>query len=127
MKFVVPQSAPYYPRSKNEPGYQDGMISHLVPFAVTEPGILNGLFLSSCRSLATLSNNDSYLREAFKYNVKCIQLINEAISKEGVEVTDATITKVLLLSSAEVSTSLFYTSKLNRDLSDDGLVPCRKS
>lgn len=77
------------------------MILHLVPFAITEPCILNGLFFSSCRSLAVLYKNDPYLREAFKYNEKCIRSINEAISEECAAVTDSTIAKVLL-SSAEV-------------------------
>lgn len=78
------------------------MIKYLLPFAITDSGIMDGILFTACRNLALLPNNDFYAREMFKYNGKSIHAINESISRDGKTVTDSTIIKVLLLASAEV-------------------------
>jgi len=83
------------------------MILHWIPFAMTDPTVMDGLFSAACRSLALLHKSDLYLRPAFIYNAKCIRSINEAISKkEAASCNDSTIVKILMLASTEVCPAL---------------------
>jgi hypothetical protein len=46
---------------------------------------------------------DSYMRMASRYKLSCLEDVNRSISREGTQVTDLTIAKVLTLIMDEVS------------------------
>ena len=78
-----------------------------MPFALANPGALNGLLSAACRSLALLYNADEYLTTAFLYNGKCIRYISEATSMQGKIVdSDSILGIVLLLASTDVCAAL---------------------
>jgi hypothetical protein len=69
---------------------------------MTDPGTMSGLFLTACRSLATLTGDEVVKARALKYKVECIQSAkNDIESSEGM-ISDATIMKALYLASDEV-------------------------
>lgn len=102
VRIVIPHSAVFYPRSKSEPDYQENMIMYWMPFAITQPAVMNGLFSAACRSLTLLHKTDFYFRAALTYNEKSIQSINSAISKISMAASDnATIVQILMLASGD--------------------------
>ncbi|KAH6677613.1 hypothetical protein B0J14DRAFT_347182 [Halenospora varia] len=107
VNYVVPHWKVYYPRSKSEPEYQQGMILRWLPLAITQPIIMIGRFFAACRSLALLLDSSSYLCNAFKYSGAFIRSINETIFEDEGSVKDSTIVKIWLLASSEVETSYF--------------------
>lgn len=84
--------------------YLHGINRHWIPLALTDPGLLNGILISACRSLHVLySGRSPYLNAAVRYKVSCIRSVNDDISKEPAAPRDATIAKAIMLSGDEVS------------------------
>jgi hypothetical protein len=79
------------------------MYSHWVSYTITDPGMMNGLFLSACRSLANRTHDGIYASQALRYKGACIRSVAKAIEEEGDNVSDSTVAKVLFLASDEVS------------------------
>lgn len=99
---MIPQTANRYPRLDGEPVYDQNMKSYWLPFAITDVGLMNGVFLIASRSLAVLYSNETFILQALKYKGVCIRSINVAISQEGIMISDSTIAKALVLASDEV-------------------------
>ena len=79
----------------------------VIPFALSDPGLLSGLLLSACRSLApqdrqSTAASDDYSHMALRYKYECIRTTNNAITSEGMSVKDATISVVLFMCADEV-------------------------
>jgi hypothetical protein len=84
------------------------MYSHWVSYTITDLGMMNGLFLAACRSLANQTHEGVYASQALRYKGACIRSVAKAIEDEGDSVSDATVAKVLFLASDEVSYGCQY-------------------
>ncbi|CRK40934.1 hypothetical protein BN1708_008385 [Verticillium longisporum] len=60
------------------------------------------ILLVACRSLAKLQHSNVYDPIALRYKVQCLHHLNLALSHEGSDISDMTITKTLVLASEEV-------------------------
>ena len=105
VNIVIPYSTTYYtPSTYRSPAeYTFNMNEHWIRFALTEPGMMNGIFLMSCRSLANLYNQKEYNVSALKYKQKCIEMVRHDIDRNQ-SISDLTIVKVLFLVSDEFHT-----------------------
>ncbi|KUI65842.1 hypothetical protein VM1G_02332 [Cytospora mali] len=84
--------------------YHQGMVVHWVSFCLTDVGLLQGLFLASCRNLAKIhrnSNNlaeaDIYEQRALHYRGECLRSMRDSMPGDGNAVTDYTVGKALFL------------------------------
>jgi len=83
------------------------LIREWLPLALTDHGMLSGVFLCACRSLHTLhrdspSEGRLYLEYALGYKAKIMRSLNEALSKEGSAVSEVTLCKTIMLAGDEV-------------------------
>lgn len=78
------------------------MYSQWVSYTITDPGMMNGLFLAACRSLANQTHEGIYAAQALKYKGACIRSVAKAIGDDVDSVSDSTVAKVLFLASDEV-------------------------
>ncbi|KAK3387826.1 hypothetical protein B0H63DRAFT_521847 [Podospora didyma] len=90
--------------------------------ALVDTGSISGIFLAACRHLSTngcVQHHDHVVHMATEYKLTCIRSLNEAIStessrrrdgQEGLVISDATITKVLLLAMDEIALGDFSTT-----------------
>lgn len=83
---------------------------HWVPFALTHAGMLNAVYLGSCRQLALRYESDPsqyrlYRTGALRYKIALIQVLQTAIARKDLSPheIDAAIACSLLLASDEVS------------------------
>ena len=60
----------------------------------------------AARRLYLLQKEPGILRHVFKYKFECIKSLNEAISREGNNISDFTISKVVLLVGDDVSSRI---------------------
>ncbi|KAK3348917.1 hypothetical protein B0T25DRAFT_609223 [Lasiosphaeria hispida] len=84
--------------------YLWGIKTEWVTLALTDPGMLNGILISACRSLHSLHGGGPhrYLEYALRYKMACIVSLNKAISEEGSNPQDSSIAKAVILASDEV-------------------------
>jgi hypothetical protein len=86
--------------------YSNGVKRDLIPLALTNPGLLDGILVSSCRSLHVLyDGKGSYLERALRYKLACIRSLNQEIMVESTMLQDATILKSIVMAGDEVSLS----------------------
>ena len=87
-------------------GFSQRMTRTWVPLALTETGLLNIMFLASCRHLAAGYQHQpqqEYLtRMAFQYKLKCLQSLRSSISVEAPSFSDSTVSKAIMLAYDEV-------------------------
>jgi hypothetical protein len=80
-----------------------------VPHALSEPGLLDIMFLLSCRHLAISSpqerQQEYYTQLGFKYKLKCLQSLRRAISIETPAFSDSTVAQAIMLAFDEVRIS----------------------
>ncbi|CAI6073341.1 unnamed protein product [Clonostachys chloroleuca] len=100
IKFFIPFSIGSCHRKKN-PNLVAIQMTHWVPFALTDVGLIAAVFLQSCRSLATLATTSAYEDLSTKYRLQCIRSTNASLSKAVTQANDATISKVMILASEE--------------------------
>ncbi|KUI57797.1 hypothetical protein VP1G_05078 [Cytospora mali] len=84
--------------------YHHGMVVNWISFCLSDVGLLQGLFLASCRNLAKIhrnSNNpaeaDIYEQRALHYRGECLRSMRDSMPGYGNAVTDYTVGKALLL------------------------------
>ncbi|KAF7557937.1 hypothetical protein G7Z17_g328 [Cylindrodendrum hubeiense] len=74
-----------------------------LPFALADRGLLQALFLQSCRSLGMLSGSQSYDSMYAAYKHQCIRFTNKSLSFDNTRFSDATIAMVMVLLSESYS------------------------
>lgn len=79
------------------------MATHWIQMAMANVGMLNSIFLTTCRHLAQYDNAKQYSLLALHYKTQCISMLNVAISQEGPVFRDTTIATTLALASDAVS------------------------
>ena len=82
--------------------YIQGIKAEWIPLALSDPGMLDGIFVSVCRSLHSLHGGGPYLEYALRYKLTCLASLNNSISEEGSEPRDASIAKAIILAGDEV-------------------------
>ncbi|OBT52663.1 hypothetical protein VE04_07419 [Pseudogymnoascus sp. 24MN13] len=107
VQFLIPNPASHF-SPLGSSTHTGRMYSHWVSYTITDPGMMNGLFLAACRSLANQTHEGVYASQALRYKGACIRSVAKAIEDEGDSVSDATVAKVLFLASDE-----FHTGNLN--------------
>ncbi|OBT81636.1 hypothetical protein VE02_10006 [Pseudogymnoascus sp. 03VT05] len=107
VQFLIPNPASHF-SPLGSSTHTRRMYSHWVSYTITDPGMMNGLFLAACRSLANQTHEGVYASLALRYKGACIRSVAKAIEDEGDSVSDATVAKVLFLASDE-----FHTGNLN--------------
>ncbi|KFY04029.1 hypothetical protein V490_00017 [Pseudogymnoascus sp. VKM F-3557] len=107
VQFLIPNPASHF-SPMGSSTHTSRMYSHWVSYTITDPGMMNGLFLSACRSLANRTHDGIYASQALRYKGACIRSVAKAIEEEGDNVSDSTVAKVLFLASDE-----FHNGNLN--------------
>ncbi|KAH7157994.1 hypothetical protein B0J13DRAFT_185711 [Dactylonectria estremocensis] len=83
----------------DEAEFRLGMATHWVRLASTDIGMLATLFLASCRNLANYQHAEFYTTTSLRYKGQCIATLKSDLAQENSMVSDATITKTLVLAS----------------------------
>lgn len=86
----------------DEAEFRLGMATHWVRLASTDIGMLATLFLASCRNLANYQHAEFYTTTSLRYKGQCIATLKSDLAQENSMVSDATITKTLVLASEAV-------------------------
>ncbi len=73
-----------------------------VRLAATDLGMLAMIFLCASRSLDRLQGKPLYAEAALRYKGDCMRSVQEAISREGKDLSDTTVAKCLALASDAV-------------------------
>ncbi|KFY90283.1 hypothetical protein V498_06076 [Pseudogymnoascus sp. VKM F-4517 (FW-2822)] len=105
--FLIPNHASHF-SPMGSSTHTGRMYSHWVSYTITDSGMMNGLFLAACRSLANQTHRGIYAAQALRYKGACIRSVAKAIEGEGDRVSDSTVAKVLFLAYDE-----FHTGNLN--------------
>ncbi|ROV92987.1 hypothetical protein VMCG_09004 [Cytospora schulzeri] len=113
-----PCDHPYHPIDISY--YRHGMIVHWVRLCLTDVGLLQGIFLASCRNLAKIHRNsanpaeaDMYEQRALQYRGECLRSMHESMSRDGKAVTDYTVGKALFLAFNEAIQQKYMAGNLN--------------
>lgn len=80
-------------------------LKYWIPFALSDLGLIAALFLQSCRSLGALNPCQNYVDMSTKYRLQCIQSTNASLATRATQMSDATISKVMIMAFDEVSAS----------------------
>jgi hypothetical protein len=104
---VIPTSAMQCPPISYDTSYVEKVKSQLVPYSMADPGMLSGLLLIACRSLAAMTGDEKYKERALIYKTQCISSIRSDIEMPHGEPGDDTVVKALYLASDEVSRTNF--------------------
>jgi hypothetical protein len=100
--YIIPSSTMHYPPISFDNSYPTDMRSQWVALSMTDPGALNGLLLTACRSLASLTNDETFMIRALRYKVECIRSSKSDIEISKGTTTDVMVVKALYLASDEV-------------------------
>lgn len=90
--------------------YRRGMTGPWVSLCLSDPGLMQGIYLASCQDLATkhrktgtMKEAEFYEERALQYRGECLRSMYEAMPSDGEPVTDNVIGMVLFLAFNEVS------------------------
>ncbi|KAH8879962.1 hypothetical protein GQ53DRAFT_813596 [Thozetella sp. PMI_491] len=110
LRVIVPalscSSGPY----PSLEAYSNGVKRDWLPLALTDPGMLDGILITVCRSLYALHGGGPYLQYALLYKLRCLASLQKSISKEGDRPRSASLAKAMLLAGDEASIGDFPTS-----------------
>ncbi|KAK1975185.1 hypothetical protein LZ30DRAFT_738347 [Colletotrichum cereale] len=67
--------------------------------SLSDPGMLAGTLLWSCRHMAAMQHDDICNYQATRYRLDCIRFLNQTLTREGKDISNLTITKTLALAS----------------------------
>lgn len=81
--------------------YQNQLRRDWVGLALADFGLLNGIFLATCRHLETCYRSDQYARLATQYKVACLRALRQAVSHDAAQ--DGAIASAMSLAFDEVS------------------------
>jgi hypothetical protein len=105
LNYIVPfrNGSCHQNKSCSGEGFIAIQLKYWIPFALSDHGLIAGLLLQSCRSLEALNPCQSYTKMSTEYRLQCIQSTNAALSANSMQISDATIAKVMIMASEEVS------------------------
>ncbi|KAK2027620.1 hypothetical protein LX32DRAFT_620545 [Colletotrichum zoysiae] len=83
----------------NKGSFWKSMASFWLHTSLSDPGMLATTLLYSCRHMAAMQHSELLNLQATKYRLACIQLLNQALTTEGKDISNITITKTLALAS----------------------------
>ncbi|KAH8897457.1 hypothetical protein GQ53DRAFT_743149 [Thozetella sp. PMI_491] len=90
--------------------YANGTQREWIPLALTDPGMLDGIFITACRSLYALHGGGPYLEYALRYKLRCMASLQKSISEERDRPRGSSVAKAMLLAGDEVAIGEFLTS-----------------
>ncbi|KAH8647877.1 hypothetical protein BX600DRAFT_475960 [Xylariales sp. PMI_506] len=88
--------------------YIRGTRTEWIPLALTDPGMLDGVLISACRSLHAFCGG-IYLQHALYYKVACLASLSHSIAEDP-EPRDVTIAKAIILAGDEAAIGDFPAS-----------------
>jgi hypothetical protein len=106
INYIIPFSNGSCHRNKSGSGASliTVQLNHWIPFALSDLGLIAALFLQACRSLGTFNaNQEGYAELSTEYRLQCIQSTNASLSTSDMQISDATIAKVMIMAADEVS------------------------
>lgn len=90
--------------------FTESMTREWVPLALTDIGLLDGIFLSACRHLAAHHCIDQkqqlFSQLAVRYKVECVQSLRGALLKKMPPFADSIVAQAVMLAYDEVSSYL---------------------
>jgi hypothetical protein len=89
-----------------ETSYAEAMTGSWVPFALSDACLLKTLFLTACRHLCRVSQQQerqSFSQLAIQYKLDCVQSVRTAISAETAPYSHAVVGAVVMLAYDEAS------------------------
>ncbi|KAH6648418.1 hypothetical protein BKA67DRAFT_363487 [Truncatella angustata] len=116
-RVVVPLETRHGPPFSDPELYLKCIATQWVPTAIGDEGMLSGVLLYACRSLFILTGNKRYYQMALYYKMRCLRLVNDAISALATEpkLVETTIPRVLQLASDELAMGDTATCKHHMD------------
>ncbi|KAL7954572.1 hypothetical protein V8C34DRAFT_294061 [Trichoderma compactum] len=72
-------------------------LKYWIPLALSDRGLMAALFLQSCHSLGVLNPHQDYADMSTKYRLQCIQSTNASLAVRDTQMSDATISKVMIM------------------------------
>lgn len=100
ISFVLPNAQTFYPNMVAGSWFHHSARDILVPFSFTKPVLMSGLFLTACRSLALLYQQDNFDYHALRYRNDCLRAVTHDI---GEGLSDTTVISALHLGIDEVN------------------------
>ncbi|KAK2058251.1 hypothetical protein LY76DRAFT_514606 [Colletotrichum caudatum] len=83
----------------NKGSFWRSMASFWLHTSLSDPGMLATTLMYSCRHMAAMQHSELLSFQATKYRLACIRLLNQALTTEGKDISNLTITKTLALAS----------------------------
>ena len=106
VKAVIPYLNLYCTVIKDPGNYHERMVKDWVRLGLDDPGFMSGIYLAACRHLALYEHQPvDYPLLAAEYKLACLRDLNSALAKKSPLLTDATVSKALMLAFDEVGRS----------------------
>lgn len=108
IRIVVPFETRHSQQYTDPESYKHSIATQWAPTAISDLGMLSGIFLYACRSLHILTKNHCYYELALRYKLECLRLLQEVLTSSSVTAItiDAVIPRALQLASDEVPKSV---------------------